>query len=64
MKVGDDVFYWTRRKGEPAQLIKGRITAIREGCAQLLGYDSDKTVHSIDLKRLKPIAELPPRREL
>lgn len=63
MKLGDEVFYWTRRKGESARLIIGYIIQIEEGpnptLARVRGHDTAVQVHSIELKRLKPIAELP-----
>lgn len=63
MNVDDEVFYWTRKPGGRPELVRGRITAIDHsvGYARVhIDGGGPIVVKSVEVKRLKPIAELKP----
>lgn len=65
MKSGDEVFYWKRRKGEKfSTLVIGRIRDTDGTYARVVALDrapSAVPVQTVEISRLKPISELPPR---
>lgn len=53
IRRGDEVFYWSRRPGEPARQIHGTVIGVWGNIARVEGHDTCVSVHTIDTSRLK-----------
>lgn len=66
MEVGDEVFFWERRRGIPVPLLViGKIRDMDNAWARVVALDNAPRgygVRTVKLERLKPLAELPPRK--